>query len=65
MDAQAEMMGGKSGGSSSPTSHSTKNGKGKSQTDKRVEEESYVNGHNNATDPLENVDEDTILNHTQ
>lgn len=57
------MMGGKKGGGSSPTSNSTKNGK--SQTDKRVEENSYVNGESNATDPLENVDEDKILNQTQ
>lgn len=48
------MMGGKGSGSSGPTSDSVRNGK--SGTDTKVEEQSFVNP--GATDPLENVDDE-------
>lgn len=58
MEAQQKMMsGGSSGGG--PTAGSVRNGAssgGKSGTDTKVEEQSFVNP--GATDPLEHVDEE-------
>lgn len=51
MEAQSKMMG---GGSSSPTSSSTRNGRSGSSPNTRVEEKSYVNP--NAGDPTDNTD---------